>query len=246
MDWEKDVAALAEKLRAVAGPELKSVVLYGSAASGHFQPGHSDLNVLCVIAQREATLIDRLSGPAKWWMRKGLPAPLIFTQEELRRSADVFAIELLDIKANHRVLWGEDVFRDLEVPMRLHRVQVEHELRSKLVRLRQRYLAAAGDRGQMLELMSASLSSLLTLFRHALLSLGQPVPEGRRAVVEQLAALLGVEANSFCASLDLREGRLRAREADVLALARSYLETVARVTDEVDRRLESPPQESKR
>src|SRR2546422_8340651 len=81
-----------------------------------------------------------------WWTRKGHPSPYVFTLEELRQSADVFAIELWDIKSSRKVLFGEDVFDGLDVPMGLHRIQVERELRASLVRLRQRYLTAAQDR----------------------------------------------------------------------------------------------------
>ena len=74
--------------------------------------------------------------------KQGNPAPLIFTQDELVRSADVFAIELLDMKRHHRMLFGADFLEDLEVPMQLHRLQVERELRTDWLRLRQAILAA--------------------------------------------------------------------------------------------------------
>ena len=68
---------------------------------------------------------------------------MLFTIEELRCSADVFAIELYDIKQRHKVLFGADHFTNLEVPMDLHRVAVERELRTNLIRLRQKYMAIA-------------------------------------------------------------------------------------------------------
>ena len=142
---EKDLSELVEKLKHAAGANLRSVVLYGSAASGEFHPKHSDLNVLCVLERLDAAELARLNPAAAWWERKGHPAPLVFTLEELRRSADVFAIELLDIEASRRVLFGEDVFTGLEVPMSLHHQQVERELHTNLIRLRQAYLAAPRD-----------------------------------------------------------------------------------------------------
>ena len=67
------------------------------------------------------------------------------TRDELERSADVFTIELLDMQQHHRVLFGEDVLKGLQIPMDLHRVQVEYELREKLILLRQHILLAAGN-----------------------------------------------------------------------------------------------------
>src|SRR5690242_14097474 len=166
---EKNLNDLVAKLKAAAGENLKSVVLYGSAASGEFQPQHSDLNILCVVGRLNAPELAKLSPTAVWWARKGHPAPLVFTIETLLNSADVFAIELLDIKASRRVLFGEDLFDTLDVPMTLHRLQVERELRVNLIRLRQHYLTAQPHRKAVLRLMTESVSTFAALFRHALI-----------------------------------------------------------------------------
>ncbi len=234
---EKDLNKLVEKLKQAAGENLKSVVLYGSAASGQFQEKHSDVNVLCTLAQREASALDVLSAPAAWWSKKGQPPLQIFTMEELRRSADVFAIELLDIKAHHRVLYGEDCFQGLEVPMDLHRVQLEHELRTKSLLLRQGYIAAAGDKKALLRLMTDSVTSFLTLFRHALIAFGEEAPPQRHEVLERIGQRLGVDVAAFHAVLDIREGKRKSGDLDVCNVARSYVDHVARLVDEVDRTL---------
>src|SRR2546430_17378213 len=102
------------------------------------------------------------------------------TLEELRRSADVFAIELLDMHEHHRVLFGNDALKGLSVPMHLHRAQVEYELREKLILLRQRLLLAAGDKLKLWELLLSSLPAFATLFRHVLITFGDPKPGSKR------------------------------------------------------------------
>jgi predicted nucleotidyltransferase len=234
---EKDLNELVQKLKAAAGDNLKSAVLYGSAVSGEFHPKHSDLNVLCVLERLDALELTKLGPVASWWMRKGHPAPLAFTREDLHRSADVFAIELLDIKAGRRVLFGEDVFATMEVPMDLHRLQVERELRVSQVRLRQHFLAAHSIPKAVMRLMTESISSFVALFRHALLALGELPPEGKREVVNRAAALLGFDATPFQAVFDVREGKQKVGSLDVETTFRRYLEGITRVTDEVDRRI---------
>jgi predicted nucleotidyltransferase len=235
---EKQLNELVEKLKGAAGANLKSVVLYGSAVSGEFHPKHSDLNVLCVVEKSDAGELARLNPVSVRWVRKGHPPPLVFTLEALQRSADVFAIELLDIKASRRVLFGEDVLGALEVPMSLHRVEVERELRVNLLRLRQAYLAAPAKPKRVLQLMTASVSTFLALFRHALIALGEQAPQQKRDALDRLATLLGFNAAAFHAILDVREGRRRERDVDPEAVFRDYLEGVTRVTNEVDRRIE--------
>ncbi len=234
---EKQLRELVERLQQAIGPNLQSVILYGSAAAGEYRPGFSDLNILCVVETLDWRALEQLSPVMAWWTKTGQPAPLVFPREELLRSADVFAIEMLDIRAMHRVLHGENLFVTLQVPMHLHRIEVERELRLQLLRLRQRYLVTPQNKKALLELLVGSVSSTMTLFRHALLALGEPPAASRRAALEQLSHLLGFDPAAFHALLDLREGKRRAAELDPVALLRGYLDGMARVADEVDRRL---------
>src|SRR5690349_6869815 len=161
---------LVRRLSEVAGNNLHSVVLYGSAASADFDPHASDLNVLCILRDSSFAALQTLAPAVRWWAGQRQPVPLLMTREELERSADVFAIEFLDMRQHYRVLLGEDVLKDLQVPMALHRVQVEYELREKLLLLRKRLLLTGRER-QLKSLLLESLPSFLTLFRHSLIAL---------------------------------------------------------------------------
>lgn len=236
---EKLLNELVEKVKTAAGTNLKSVVLYGSAASGEFHPEYSDLNVMCLLERLNATDLESMNPAGQWWASKGHPAPLVFTLEGLRSAADVFAIELLDIKANRRVLFGDDVFMGLGVPMDLHRQQVERELRTNLIRLRQNYLAFPPKPKRLLALMTASVSTFVTLFRHALIALGEQPPQAKRDVADRLAQLLCFDARPFHTLLDVREKKLPEKQVDAAATFRKYLESIQRAEDELDRRLSS-------
>lgn len=234
---EKLLAELKQRLQAGAGENLKAMVLYGSAARGEYHQQHSDLNVLCVLNRAQADDLEALHEAFAWWERKKLPAPQVFTLEELRASADIFAIELLDMKAHHQMIYGEDFFDELSVPMQLHRLQVERELRTNWVKLRQGILLAPGKDQVLIGLMDASISTFITLFRHALIVLGEEPPAARREIVEHVARLAGACPESFCMVLEVREGKRKAGDVNARETLRGYLELVERVTDEVDRRL---------
>ena len=237
MHREKDLAELVERLQRAAAQNLRAVVLYGSAAADEFREEHSDLNVLCVLESTGAAELKQLQPVSRWWWRKGHPAPLVFRLEELRRSADVFAIELLDMKQHHRMLLGEDFLAGLEVPMALHRLQVERELRVNVIRLRQAYLRSQGRRAEMDEWIIASTSSFAALFRHSLIALGEEPPASRRACADRLAALLGFDVTAIRAVLELREGK--SRDANYDQLFAAYLDVVTKVAEEMDRRFAS-------
>jgi Nucleotidyltransferase domain len=234
---EKSLAQLKDRLQAAVGSNLKAIVLFGSAARGEYHEQHSDLNVLCLLGRASAEDIEALHETAAWWEKKKFPAPQIFTLEELRASADIFAIELLDMKAHHKMIYGEDFFAELSVPMQLHRLQVERELRTNWLKLRQGVLLAPQKDSVLMRLMDASVSTFVTLFRHALIVLGENEPAGRREVVAHIASLVAGKPDSFFSILDVREGKRPASEVKARETLHGYLDLVEKVTDEVDRRL---------
>ncbi|MGA2077773.1 MAG: nucleotidyltransferase domain-containing protein [Terriglobia bacterium] len=239
MTTEEQLTQLVSKLKKAAESNLLSVILYGSAATDEFHPEHSDLNVLCILRGQSSRELSKLGAASTWWAKKGHPAPLFFTPEELQHSADIFAIELLDIKAARRILYGEDVIAALDVPTERHRMQVEREFRNNALRLRQHYVMLAGDSRKTLELMLSSISTFAALFRHALLALGEEPPSTKRATLDRAGSALGFDPSPFHTLLDIREGRKRRNEVDVQATFDKYLHAVVKATEEVDRRLAS-------
>jgi predicted nucleotidyltransferase len=235
---DKILEGLVTRLKASAGPNLRSVVLYGSAASGEFHAKHSDLNILCLLHRLDPTELGKLHKSAAWFVRKGHPMPLVFSLEELRNAADLYAIELLEIKMHRRVLFGDDVFGSIEVPMTLHRAQVERDLRHQLTRLRQGYIAVAGRKKAVLALMMQSVSSFALLFRHTLMVLGESPTGSKRDAVHRLAALLGFDPSGFRLVFELRDNSRKHREFDYAQVFEKYLAAATEAVNEIDRKFE--------
>lgn len=233
---ENKLDEFVQRMRGAAPDNLKAIVLYGSAATGEFHEGHSNVNLLCLVENGDPARLEPFHSTVEWWTGKGHPAPLIFTLDELRRSSDIFAIELLDMQARHKMLFGEGFLAGITVPLRYHKLQVERELRTNWLRLRQTFLAA--PRKTHLDVMVAAASPFNALFRHALIALGEPAAQNKRDAIERVAKLTGTGASGFLAVLDFREKKIKEKDIDVAATARSYFELVEAVTDEVDRRLE--------
>jgi hypothetical protein len=127
------------------------------------------------------------------------------SEEEVYNSADSFPIEFHDMKERRRVLYGLDLIADLKVDPRNYRTQVEHELRSKLLRLRQQGAAQLSHPAGLLALCVDSVSTFCVLGRHALELDGKKPKSERRAVVRQLAELLQADMRPFEILLDIRE-----------------------------------------
>jgi hypothetical protein len=233
---EAKLTQFVEEIKTAIPAELESVVLYGSAASQEFHSEFSDINLLCVVRELPVPTLRQLAPIVATWLKDGHPAPLLFTREELGRSTDIFAIELLDIQQHHRVLYGEDVFQTLSVPLTLHRMQLEHELQTKLLLLRQRYLSVAGDSGKVVGLMLESVASFITLFRHALIVMGEKPHATKREIVEQLARRAPFDSSPFLDLLKVREHKLKPAALDGQSVFSKYLqaiEVVVRVVDAI-------------
>jgi predicted nucleotidyltransferase len=228
-----------QKVKAAAPDNLKSVILYGSAVTGEFHSKHSDINVLCVLEQADAARIEALHTPVEWWLRQGHRAPLVFTLEELRRSADVFAIELFDMKTHHRMLYGEDVLAGLPVPLHYHAIQVERELRTDWLRLRQAVLTAPKKKGAHLDLMTSSFSAFTALFRHVLIALNEAPAANKREAIDRVGQFAHSDPAGFYAILDFREGKRKERDIDAEGMLERYFAFVEAVTGEFDRQLDA-------
>lgn len=238
---EDKLAEFVRRLKQALGDDLKAVILYGSALTSEFQSKHSDVNTLCIVEHSGYAQLDSLHEAVRWWTRQGHghPVPLVFTFDELRRSADVFAIELVDIKLHHRMLFGTDFFDQFEVPLRLHTLQLEREFRVNWIRMREAVLSVPPRRTPRLGIMLSSVSSFCTLFRHALWALTGQMPSQKREAVDGIAALTGGNPTGFRIILDLREGKIKPRKIDIEDTLRAYLELVEIATNEIDRRLEA-------
>jgi hypothetical protein len=232
---KKDLDQLVARLRKALGPELVSVVLYGSAARGEHHADFSDINILCVL--KAVTPVElRASEPVfRWWMDQGNPPPLMLSEHEVVTSTDCFAIEFHDMQQHHRILHGKDVVSQLVVDRKFYRAQVERELRAKLLRVRTKAASVLSDKEALARLLADSLSTFCVLFRHALLLSDAEDLVGNRAVVERAAQVFGIDVKPFLQLLEAREEKAKLKTIDAVQLLGSYLRELSIVVDAVDR-----------
>jgi hypothetical protein len=215
------------------GETLRSVILYGSGATGDHHAQYSDLNVLCVLAQVTPAELADSESVFKWWRAQGNPSPLLLSAEEVRTSTDCFPIEFHDMAEGRRVLFGEDVIENLVIDKVFYRAQVEHELRSKLLRLRQKAAMVLKNQQELLRLMIDSVSNFLVLARHALLVSGIPVTGQKREISKSLASI-GVDPSPFDTLLDLREQGKKRSDVAPEILFKDYLRQIEALVTHVD------------
>jgi predicted nucleotidyltransferase len=225
-------------VREAFGAKLLSVVLYGSAASGDFVPGRSDVNLALVLESIELDLLARCRPHLATWRRDGIALPLLLTPDDIRRSADIFPVEFLDIVEHHVLLHGTDFFADLSIDPRHLRFQVEHELKAKLVSLREAYLGGLDqERTDALveDLLGLSVPALLALGRNLLRVAGHQPPARKADTPAALERALGVALPTLA---DLVARRARGQSltgGEAVARFGQYLAEIDALARAVDR-----------
>lgn len=225
--------------RRAVGEKLRGAALYGSAVSGEFHPGHSDVNVAFVFSALGTAELSALNRAYPVWRRSRVVRPLLLSEESLRRSLDSYPLEYLLIREGHEAIFGVDYFGPVVIDREELRLEVERVLRAQELGLGLSYVALAGTRGgarlwalQALNAIAASASGLLYLS-------GRPVPRRKRDLAEHCAAAFGVDAAAFTRLLTLRETK-RDRVAAV-ALLDSALTILNQLLESAER-ISAPPQ----
>ncbi len=228
---------LLEQVQAAIPGRLSAAVLYGSAVAGDHVAGTSNYNVLLVIDPLGVAELNALSAPALHWAKAGNRPPLVFARGQLKASANVFPIELLDAKQSHRVLFGEDPLTDITIEREHLRLQVERELKGKLLVLRERYLVTGGRPKYVAALLTSSIASFLVLFRAALRLFQDDVPARKVDALRLLAEQIPFDPQPLLEIEALKHRRRKLRDVAPLTLFQSYLTTIERVVEAVDRHL---------
>ena len=227
--------AYAAKLKEVLAGVLKSVILFGSAASGDHMAGKSDYNLLLIGEKWGILELNQVARVTREWLKEGNPPPLLFTPDRLSASADCFPIEMLDMKQSYKVIMGEDYLKDVKVQSVHLKLMTERELKSLKVQLRQGFIYAEGDDRKVAELMVRTISTTLVLFRAALRLYTDAVPAKKYEVLPAIAEKVkGVDVEAFLAIRKLKNGELKLKDVNAMHLFDRYLTSIVAVGDAVD------------
>jgi hypothetical protein len=231
---EKILVQFTQELRGLLSDELVAVALYGSGAGSNFIPGASDLNVVIIVKEARFDVLQKLQPRIATWHTQGFAVPLLLDWEFLQRSRDVFPMEFHDIKEQHRLLWGEDIFRDLEIDTRHLRFQAEHEARSKLLRLQALYLECAGDQPRLQVLMLDSLKTFLILMRNLIRLHGKAGLLTYTEVLDQFEQHFHQSFSRMHQLIAIRAGQQQWSETPIANFFRDYLAEVQQIVTVID------------
>jgi len=236
---EKTIAQVVQQVREAFGTDLVCLALYGSAVGEDFVAGRSDLNFAIVLERIEFAHLKALHPHVPKWHKLRVATPLLLDRQFLDRGRDVFPMEFHDIKAQHRVLYGEEVFATLAIASRHLRYQAEHEARGKLLRLRALYADVGAERKRLEALMLDSVKTFVIIMRNFIRLRAGESHTHYPQVLEQFEAHFHV---SFAAMRQLIRIKLGSEKwpPDIDATFNAYLTEVERLIELIDRVLPDP------
>jgi hypothetical protein len=213
------------------GPVFRAVVVFGEDQSA------DAISTLLVVDRVTTDALRQVASLRNRWSRKGFAAPLVLDAEDLATSADVFPLELLAMTDSHRLLRGQrDPLAGLELDHEHLRLEVEQQLKGKILHLRQAFLSVSGDGKALATLLADSSAGFEMIMRGLLALAGRPRGEPSQIVAE-VEGELGVLLDSF---RRVQAGRLGGSiaTADAPALFDGYLDelrALARLADRITR-----------
>jgi hypothetical protein len=156
-------------LHGLFGDSLRAVALTGEAAGASYRAGRSPLEIAVLLEQVTADALRKVRPRLRGWARRRVAAPLVFDLRWLADSRDVFPIEFLELRAHHVPLHGDvDPFANLPVSEEHLRLEVEKQLRGKLLHLWEAYLETRGSSRRLRSLLAAVPHGFAWILRGAL------------------------------------------------------------------------------
>lgn len=226
---------ITSSFKTIYGDDLLSLILYGSGAGSDYRPGTSDLNFLVVLSERAIDSLSRAVDVVARWRKKNVATPLFMTRSYITTSLDSYPLEFMNMKRLYRVVYGEDVLKDLVFDIHDVRLQCEREIKGKLLLLRQRFLETGKKQRGMEELISQSITAFISIMTGLLYMQAIEIPAARRDIVTRVGEQFPpVDAQAYLSCLDVKEKVRKFTAPEIKDIFAGYLAEIRKLWEIVD------------
>jgi predicted nucleotidyltransferase len=166
---------------AAFGQDLKSIILFGSAAEGRLR-ATSDVNVILLLTRFDQRGADLMREPLRVAQAAIRLSPMFLLEAELPAAVTAFAEKFSDILRRRRILFGTDPFTGVTIPRQVIIARLDQVLLNLVLRLREAYVMR-GLRQEQLALAVAEAAGPLRSTAATLLELQhKPIQSGKEAL----------------------------------------------------------------
>lgn len=146
------------ELEDIYGDVLLAAAVTGEAASSCYRAGRTPLQSVVIVSDLNPAVLRAARPSLNAWARKRIPTPLFFDPHYLAGALDAFPLEFREIADFYVLLYGDESYFDsIRIERDPLRLQVEEQLRGKLIHLWEHYLVAGGKRRDLERLLIETL-----------------------------------------------------------------------------------------
>jgi predicted nucleotidyltransferase len=228
------VALFVDRLESLYAERLLGILLFGSAARGAYVPKRSNLNLLVAldrVGSRELLEYRKVRSEIE---KFPIATPLFLEPNYVRYSTDTFPLEFLDIRSFHTVLDGQNILESITIDPKLLRLELEREIKGKLLLARQSFLEANGDSARLLGILSRSFAALRVIFFGIVYLRENRVVRDARELVERVSEHFGLNPAALFEVGRARSGELKPSKEEMEKTFFAYLEELVRLAEKVD------------
>lgn len=181
----------------VFGELMESIFMYGSAVTHEYIPGVSDINIAILVKDNSIPQLAQCLHLQKKWKKKSVSTPFFMTRAYINSSLDTYPIEFLDMQSNYRVLFGEDILKNIQIEKKYLRIQCERELKGIAIHLRRSFVQSSGNMKYLLSLLNDSLRRLFPVFKALLVLKNLSIPKLKSDIVASVEDSYALSTSSF-------------------------------------------------
>lgn len=206
-------------LKKTLGDNLVSILIFGSQAFVEPENLKSNINLMVIVEHLTSDELKQISKPVQKWVKAKNPIPIVMGKSEWYSSFDVYALEYTDIKEKYRLLYGEDLTKDINVDKHYLRLQCESELKNLFLKYRNRYLLNINSDREMEKLANNVIKTLLVIFRGVIRLHNELVPESSEYVILQAAKFLEFDTDLLIKMANVREGKVDYKHKEIRTIS---------------------------
>jgi len=192
------------------------------------------VSTVMIVSRITTPLLRQVAGVTQ--RRKGVALPLLLDDEYLATSCDVFPLEILTLMDSCELLWGgSNPLDGLAIDHDHLRLEVEQQLKGKVLHLRQAFLAEASDKRGLQILMLDSSSGFEAIMRGLLMLAGRERTAVAAVNTREVERALGISLETFRTIQAAREQGKPPPAADIEPLFHRYLSELTELARAADR-----------
>lgn len=145
--------------RGAFGEDLRSVVLYGSAAEGRLRVT-SDVNLLLVLAAFDREKADQLREPLRLAHAAIRLTAMFLLEAEVGAAMEAFAVKFADLARRRRILYGGDPFAAVSISRGAAITRLKQTLLNLTLRWREAYVSRSSREEQLIAVIADAAGPL--------------------------------------------------------------------------------------